>query len=406
MFVARGGAQYRAGRQHISVKGLCGSLPVLSRRGYASGGGREVEVCKTVQELRDFRARRVREGLTPIGFVPTMGGLHQGHLDLMRQARALGCKTVISSIYVNPAQFAAHEDFDKYPRDHSGDIGMMRETPHQREQKLKSGEEKEEGQGEGLGASLSPAIKIPDEFKDQPLADAVFTPSFAEMYHGTNPDPFGSEDSTFVHVKGLSDQLEGSVRPHFFYGVATVVCKLLNATGHPDILLLGQKDAQQCVVLRRMVRDLLFDTQVFITRTTRDPDGLAMSSRNRYLSPEERNAGLVLPRTLCHLEAVLNHPSEERKREFETVGDVLRYARGELAKGPLSGDDCGVGVELQYVSVNSASDLRECGEEERWEDILRSSGGYKDDVGVFISAAILCGKTRLIDNVIIRKRKA
>jgi len=213
-------------------------------------------VLLTIDEVRAWRARARTAGRT-VGFVPTMGALHDGHLNLMRQAQKES-DLAISSIFVNPAQFAPHEDFGKYPRTAEGDIELM----------LANG------------------------------VDCVFVPSQAEMYPGSE---FGQTSAavTTTHVvpDGLDAVSEGAARPGFFRGVCTVVCKLLNIV-QPSALFLGQKDGLQVIAVRRMVRDLNMPTAVRAVPTSRAVDGLALSSRNAYLSADQRAAAPVLYRAL------------------------------------------------------------------------------------------------------------
>jgi pantoate--beta-alanine ligase len=203
-----------------------------------------VKTLRTIAELRAELA-----GLTGIGLVPTMGAFHDGHLALIRAARE-ECETVVVSVFVNPAQFAAGEDFERYPRDEARDAARA----------------------------------------DEAGVDLLFAPTVDELY------PPGYE--TWVEVEELGAILEGLHRPGHFRGVATVCCKLFNVV-RPERAYFGQKDAQQVAVVRRMVRDLNVDVEIRAVPTVRDPDGLALSSRNVYLSPEQRAQALTLPRALA-----------------------------------------------------------------------------------------------------------
>jgi pantoate--beta-alanine ligase len=203
-----------------------------------------VKTLRTIAELRAELA-----GRTGIGLVPTMGAFHDGHLALIRAARE-ECETVVVSVFVNPAQFAAGEDFERYPRDEARDAALAEEAG----------------------------------------VDLLFAPTVDELY------PPGYE--TWVEVEELGAILEGLHRPGHFRGVATVCCKLFNVV-RPERAYFGQKDAQQVAVVRRMVRDLNVDVEIRAVRTVRDPDGLALSSRNVYLSPEQRAQALTLPRALA-----------------------------------------------------------------------------------------------------------
>jgi pantoate--beta-alanine ligase len=203
-----------------------------------------VKTLRTIAELRAELA-----GRTGIGLVPTMGAFHDGHLALIRAARK-ECETVVVSVFVNPAQFAAGEDFERYPRDEARDAALA----------------------------------------DEAGVDLLFAPTVDELY------PPGYE--TWVEVEELGAILEGLHRPGHFRGVATVCCKLFNVV-RPERAYFGQKDAQQVAVVRRMVRDLNVDVEIRAVPTVRDPDGLALSSRNVYLSPEQRAQALTLPRALA-----------------------------------------------------------------------------------------------------------
>jgi len=283
----------------------------------SSGGTFFMNVITTVEGFR-----QVRVGFDQIGLVPTMGYLHAGHLSLVRQARQ-ECGAVAVSIFVNPTQFAPHEDFTRYPRDLERDLQMLAD--------------------EGV--------------------DLVFTPEVSEMY----PDGFG----TAVVLPAADEVLEGAARPDHFRGVATVVCKLLNIV-QPTKAYFGQKDAQQTVVVRQMVRDLNMPMQIVIAPTVREADGLAMSSRNSYLTPEHRAAATVLYRALTAARELLTS-GEQR-------GDALRQIMAEvLAREPLA--------RPEYASVADPLTLRE----------LVEVGPR----GALISLAVRVGAVRLIDNLLV-----
>ena len=203
-----------------------------------------MKIVRTIREARD-----ALRGVNGVGLVPTMGAYHEGHLALFRAARAES-EVVVASLFVNPTQFGPGEDFARYPRD----------------------EERDERLAEEAGVDL------------------LFVPAVEEIY----PEGF----QTWVEVEELSRVLEGAQRPEHFRGVATVCCKLFNIV-RPERAYFGQKDAQQVAVIKRMVRDLALDLEIRVVPTVRDPDGLALSSRNRYLSAEERAAALALPRALA-----------------------------------------------------------------------------------------------------------
>ncbi len=276
-----------------------------------------MRVVTTVEEMR--RLRQQMDGA--VGLVPTMGFLHQGHLSLVRCSRGQDDQ-VVASIFVNPTQFGPSEDYDRYPRDPERDLALLRE--------------------EGT--------------------DAVFMPSVEEMY------PEGFE--TYVEVTEMTRVLEGAHRPTHFRGVTTVVAKLFTIV-QPQRAYFGQKDAQQLAVVRRMARDLDLPVEVVAVPTAREPDGLAMSSRNAYLSPPERQAATVLYRSLRLAEGLW--------RRGERDASVIRSRMQELiAAEPLA--------RVDYVSVADSETLREL---ERIEGTA------------LVSLAVRMGKARLIDNVIL-----
>ena len=274
-----------------------------------------MEVAATVEEMRALRRRF--EG--SVGLVPTLGFLHEGHLSLVRAARQRDDHVVVSC-FVNPTQFGPGEDYERYPHDPERDLSLLRP--------------------EGV--------------------DAVFLPAKEEIY------PNG--DATFVEVAGMDELLEGAHRPGHLRGVATVVAKLLHIV-QPHRAYFGQKDAQQLIVVQRMVRDLHFDVEIVARPTVREPDGLAMSSRNVYLSPQERKAALVLSKAL--------RQAEQRLADGERDGERLRTAMRELiGQEPLA--------QLDYVSVADVETLQEL-------ELVEGAA--------LASLAVRIGHTRLIDNV-------
>lgn len=279
---------------------------------------------KVVQTLADLRAERGRLP-DPLGLVPTMGFLHDGHLSLVRKAKA-ECTSVAASIFVNPAQFGPAEDLQGYPRDLSRDLDLLRR--------------------EGV--------------------DLVWTPEASEVY----PPGF----QTWVTVDEVTRRLEGARRPGHFRGVATVVTKLFNAF-RPGRAYFGQKDAQQAVVVRRLAADLDFAIEIVVCPTVREPDGLAMSSRNTYLSSEERRAATVLFRALSAAEEAFEQGERDGARLRAIMTDVL-------TSEPLA--------RPAYVSVADAETLVEVdGPAER----------------ALLSIAVRIGKPTLIDNVLVGEKK-
>jgi len=278
-----------------------------------------VEVVTTVQEMRQAVARARAAGAR-IGFVPTMGALHEGHGALV-DASVAECDVTVVSIFVNPLQFGPAEDFHKDPRDLEADKAFC--------------------QARGV--------------------DFIFAPSEKEMY----PEP----PRAFVEVEELTAGLCGAFRPGHFRGVTTVVTKLFHIV-MPDVAYFGQKDYQQLAVIRRMVDDLNFPVEIRGVPTVREADGLAMSSRNRYLNPEERRAATALYRGLTAAKALLEQGERNADR-------VRQRVREELAKEPL--------VREQYVEVVDADDL--------------SQVSYIDG-RVAVAVAAFVGTTRLIDNIV------
>lgn len=272
-------------------------------------------------------ARKLRrEENRTIGFVPTMGALHEGHLSLVHEARAM-CDVVVVSVFVNPTQFSPAEDFSAYPRDLTRDSALMAEYN----------------------------------------VDYVFAPTVEEIY----PPGF----STYVTVEGVSADLEGAARPGHFRGVSTVVAILLN-TIKPDFVFFGQKDAQQALVIKQMVRDLNFPTEIVVLPIVREESGLAMSSRNNYLTSAERKAAAVLHQALSKARAAYNDGERSATRLIDLV-------RTTVESEPLA--------RIDYVSANDPDTFK------KLERI--------DDRPALISLAVFIGKTRLIDNVVLGKTK-
>jgi len=276
-----------------------------------------MRLVRTVAQLRAWR-----RGLSgTLGFVPTMGYLHEGHLSLVRRSRKENDTTAVS-IFVNPTQFGPREDLASYPRDMPRDLALL----------TKEG------------------------------TDLIFTPETEEMY----PPGF----STWVTVEGLTERLEGASRPGHFRGVATVVAKLFNLM-EPHRAYFGQKDAQQLAVIKKMVRELDLDLEIIAVPTAREPDGLAMSSRNIFLTPRERQAALVLHRALSL--------AEELHQKGQREAGKIREALIELIQTePLA--------QIDYVSIARPETL---------EEMERLDGP------ALVSLAVRIGSTRLIDNTVL-----
>jgi len=276
-----------------------------------------VDVVGTIEAYRKLRSDLPE----PVGFVPTMGYLHEGHLSLVRHAKRAAA-SVVASIFVNPSQFAPSEDLTAYPRDLDRDLKLL--------------------EAEGV--------------------DLVFVPTVEEMY----PNGF----DTWVDVEELTQRLEGASRPTHFRGVATVVCKLFNIV-QPQIAVFGQKDAQQALVIHRAIRDLGFDIDLIVAPTVREADGLAMSSRNAYLTPEEREAATALCRSLRHAENLFAGGERNAENLHHAMMEILE---AEALLQPI------------YVSIADVLALEEL------ETIDRKA---------LVSLAVRVGNARLIDNVVL-----
>lgn len=279
-----------------------------------------METIKDIARLRE-KIREVKKKGLSIGFVPTMGYLHEGHLSLMKTAKKENDFMVIS-IFVNPLQFGAGEDFEEYPRDLARD--------------------------EMLARSVG--------------CDLIFSPSVKEMY----PSGYG----TFVEVKKLTEGLCGASRPGHFLGVTTVVTKLFNLVS-PDRVYFGQKDAQQAFVLKKMVRDLNMDLEFIVLPTVREDDGLAMSSRNKYLTPEQRKEAAVLYKSLKQARKL----AVEGERNVEVIKKVISDIISEAGH-----------AQIEYIEIVDTQNLRSL-------HMLKGE--------CLIALAVKFGQTRLIDNIIL-----
>lgn len=278
-------------------------------------------IYHTIAEIRQY-VREVRSSGQSIGLVPTMGYLHEGHLELMRQAKKQ-CDKVIVSIFVNPTQFGPGEDLERYPRDLKRDARMSEEVG----------------------------------------VDAIFNPAADEIY------PAGY--CTYVDVERITEKLCGLTRPGHFRGVATVVAKLFNIV-KPDFAFFGQKDAQQVLVINRMATDLNMDLEVVTVPTVREPDGLAMSSRNIYLEPEQRRAALVLSRSLSRAAEVFRAGERDAAKIRQLVIEMIEQETL---------------LNIDYVEIYSHPDL---------EPVERIVGP------ALLALAVKTGRARLIDNAILR----
>ena len=279
-----------------------------------------MKIHTTIDSLR-AESRAARVAGKRIGFVPTMGALHDGHLSLIRAAKSR-CDLVVASIFVNPTQFGPNEDLAKYPRTFERDCQLL---------------EKEN-------------------------ADLLFAPTVEEMYP--------QDAVTWVTVEGLSEKLDGRSRPGHFRGVTTVVAKLFHIVD-PDIAFFGQKDAAQVAIIRRMVRDMKFPVEIVACPIVREPDGLAMSSRNAYLDSSQRKAALVLSRALWEVER--KYKSGERD-----TNTLIERGKQLIAKEPAA--------RLDYLELVNADTL---------DPVAQATPG------TMVAVAAYVGNTRLIDNLLL-----
>ncbi len=278
-----------------------------------------MRICESVEQMRS--ARVLMRPDRRVGLVPTMGALHEGHLSLVQAARAR-CDSVVVSIFVNPLQFGPNEDLAKYPRTFARDCELL----------------------------------------ERERVDIVFAPSVEDMYP--------KDAVTYVTVEGMSERLCGKSRPGHFRGVTTMVAKLFHIV-EPELAFFGQKDAAQCAIIRRMVRDLNFPVEIVVGAIVREPDGLAMSSRNAYLNPQERESALVLYRALQEVKVCF----EQGERDSANLVEV---GRNILTKEP--------GARLDYLETVNPETL---------EPVKEIRGE------TLIALAAFVGGTRLIDNILL-----
>jgi pantoate--beta-alanine ligase len=285
-----------------------------------------MEIITRRQRMSSVARKIRREQDKTVSLVATMGALHEGHLSLVREARRM-CDVVVVSVFVNPAQFGPGEDYQHYPRDLTKDTALLTDYN----------------------------------------VDYIFAPTVEEIY--------SKSFSTYVTVEGLSEQLEGASRPGHFRGVATVVTILLN-TVRPDFAFFGQKDAQPALVIRRLVKDLAFDTEIVVLPIVREDSGLAISSRNLYLTAEEQNSATVIHKALIKAKNAF----KEGERNANRIVDLVRST---IETEPRA--------RLDYVTVADAETL------EKLDKV--------DERPTLIAVAAFVGKTRLIDNTILNKVK-
>jgi pantoate--beta-alanine ligase len=284
-----------------------------------------MEIINRRQRMASVARKVRREQDKTIGLVPTMGALHDGHLSLVREARRM-CDVVVVSVFVNPTQFGPGEDFEHYPRDLTKDAAMLTDYN----------------------------------------VDFIFAPTREEIY----PKGF----ATYVTVEGLSEQLEGASRPGHFRGVATVVTILLN-TVRPDFAYFGQKDAQHTLIVKRLVKDLALDTEIVVLPIVREDSGLALSSRNAYLSEDERQAAKILYRSLERAKAAY----KDGERNAQRLAGIVRAT---IETEPSA--------RLDYISVTDAESMEKLDK--------------MDDRPVLVAVAVKFGQVRLIDNIVLNGR--
>lgn len=279
-----------------------------------------METAKTIKAVREF-VDKARESGKTIGLVPTMGALHAGHISLI-DAAVQRCDYVVVSIFVNPTQFVPSEDFNEYPRDFAGDLSKC----------------------------------------EQAGVDVVFAPTADEMYP--------RENLSWVNMEKITENLCGLSRPTFFRGVATVCMKLFNIV-RPDVVFFGQKDAQQAIVINRMIQDLNMPLVIEVCPTVREKDGLALSSRNQHLTEEQRKEALLINKALKKCESMI--------QSGEHNCDVLVAAMREILSR-------GEHIEIDYIKIVDTETVEDI------EQIARKA---------LVAIAAKVGKTRLIDNIII-----
>lgn len=306
-----------------------------------------IQILRTVAQVRQWRTAALLKNQS-VGFVPTMGALHSGHCSLVARSLEENHKSLVS-IFVNPSQFAPHEDLDAYPRTLDTDLEVLRQQ-------------------------FSPKS-----------VDAVFVPKISDIYPSGISTDLSKQTGTFVSVLGCSEQLEGQQRPQFFRGVATVVTKLLNVV-QPTRIYFGQKDAQQCVVVKNLVKDLLIDTDVKVSPTTREENGLAMSSRNAYLSPETKQRASIIYKSLLNGQRFYLAQLQAHDGPVD-LSQIISHIKQTL-------NEPATGFEIEYIAVSHPDTL---------EDLDHVTKG----IGAVVSTAVKVPKqqssekARLIDNIVL-----
>ncbi|CAK9436421.1 uncharacterized protein LODBEIA_P09790 [Lodderomyces beijingensis] len=307
----------------------------------------KIKILRTVQQVRQWRAESFLNDQS-VGFVPTMGALHAGHCSLISQSLEENDRTIVS-IFVNPSQFAPHEDLDNYPRTLERDLEILE-----------------------------------SQFVGQQV-DAVFVPKVSEMYPNGITLHVDQQKGAFVTVHGSSEQLEGVKRPQFFRGVATVVTKLFNIV-QPTRAYFGQKDAQQCVVIKNLVRDLIIPTQVRILPTMREPNGLAMSSRNQYLSREMKDRSAIIYQSLQKGALHYKEGQQQHQKQAVDAAEIRNIIRESISQDPE--------MEIEYIATSHPDSLEDL-------DFVEPGIGAVVSCAVKVPKENSSEKARLIDNVIL-----
>ncbi|TVY21583.1 Pantoate--beta-alanine ligase [Lachnellula arida] len=335
-----------------------------------------IKIFREISELRAWRQKQLLDYRT-VGLVPTMGALHEGHLSLIRMAAAENHRVVVS-VYLNPTQFGVHEDLDSYPKTWEKDCGMLKDLDK---------ELAEDGSNFGGIA-------------------AVFAPTTDTMYPSGRPDQEVNGKGSFVTITPVGEVLEGASRPTFFRGVATVCMKLFNIV-IPEKVYFGQKDVQQTVVIKKMVKDFCMNTEVVVGDTQRAPDGLALSSRNVYLGTRRRKVSTVLSKILRVAE--IGYLREHRLRD-ELLGPAEELAKLLLMEQHQLLPEERVNFEIDYISLADPETMQELDEVDETKGAI-ISGAVKmlpvehpqpgEDLGLSDGPPV-----RLIDNIILKPMKS
>jgi pantoate--beta-alanine ligase len=334
-----------------------------------------IKIFREISELREWRKKQLLD-YRSVGLVPTMGALHEGHLSLIRMAAAENHRVVVS-IYVNPTQFGVHEDLDSYPKTWEKDCGMLKDL-----------DKELAGDGNNLGGIA-----------------AVFAPTTDVIYPSGRPSQEVNGKGSFVTITPVGEVLEGASRPTFFRGVATVCMKLFNIV-MPEKVYFGQKDVQQTVVMKKMVKDFCMNTDVVVGETQREPDGLALSSRNVYLGTRRRHVATVLSKTLKVAET--GYLRGRRSRD-ELLGPAGELAKLLLMEQHQMKPEERVSFEVDYISLADPETMQELDEVDETKGAILS-GAVKmlpvessqpgEDLGLSDGPPV-----RLIDNIILKPVK-